>query len=254
VRFPSKTQPARFFVMTAAVSAIGLLTLAVLGTGAGATRAREAALPLDHFTCYPATFGSFNARKVRLADQFGKSVAVVSQPLRLCSPASKNGQALVNPRAHLVCYPIKRTPQFQARKVLVKNQFGSQTMTVVRPETLCVPSSKATTGTPGPIPTRLDHYTCYTVDPGGTFKQRVVKLADQFGTSRDTVVTPVSLCAPTRKRGSALVQPRLHLTCYRIKSATKARRVVTRNQFGLLKALPTIRQLLCVPSTKTLQP
>jgi hypothetical protein len=253
VRFPSKTPPARFLEMTAALSATGMLALAVLGSGARATQAREAALPLDHFTCYPATFGIFKVRKVGLADQFGKSVAVVSQPLRLCSPVSKNGQALVNPRAHLVCYPITRTPQFQVRKVLVKNQFGSQAMTVVRPETLCLPSSKATTGTPGPVPTTLDHYTCYTVDPSGTFTQRVVKLADQFGTSRDTVLTPVSLCAPTRKRGSVLVHARLHLTCYRIKSVTRARRVVIRNQFGLLKGLPTLRQLLCLPSTKTVQ-
>jgi len=254
VRFLSNTPPGRFFAMTAALSATGMLTLAVLGTGARATQARQAALPLDHFTCYQATFSSFQVRKVGLADQFGKSVAVVSQPLRLCSPVSKNGQALVSPRAHLVCYPIKLTPQFQARKVLVKNQFGSQTMTVARPETLCVPSSKATTGTPGPIPTKLDHYSCYAVDPSGTFKSRVVKLADQFGTSKDTVVTPVSLCAPTRKRGSVLVNARLHLTCYRIKSATKARRVVIRNQFGILKSLPTLRQLLCLPSTKTVQP
>jgi hypothetical protein len=239
--------------MTAALSAIGLSMPAVLDNGANASQARAAALPLDHFTCYPATFGSFNARKVGLADQFGKSVAVVSQPLRLCSPVSKNAQALVNPRAHLVCYPIKRTPQFQARKVLVKNQFGSQAMTVVRPETLCVPSSKATTGSPGPIPTTLDHFTCYTVDPNGTFQRRVVKLADQFGTSRDTVIGPVTLCAPTRKRGSVLVHARLHLTCYRIKSTTKARRVVIRNQFGILKGVPTLRQLLCLPSTKTVQ-
>jgi hypothetical protein len=161
---------------------------------------------------------------------------------------------MINPRAHLVCYPITVSLQFTPRTVLVKNQFGSMTMTVVRPETLCLPSPKATTGAPGRVPTKLDHYTCYTIDPHGTFQSRVVKLDDQFGTSRDTVVTPVRLCAPTRKNASPLIRPRRYLVCYQIKSARKGWRIAGRNQFGLLKGLPGLRQLLCVPSTKTLQP
>jgi hypothetical protein len=230
------------------------LVVAMLGRTAGATQASPAPLPLDHYACYPSTFGTFKTRRATLADQFGKRTAVIRQPVRLCTPAKKNGQAMINPRAHLVCYPITVSPLFTPRRVVVKNQFGSMTLSVTRPETLCLPSSKTTTGAPGSVPTKLDHYTCYTIDPHGAFKRRVVSLADQFGTSRDTVVTPVRLCAPTRKNASALIKPRLHLVCYQIKSARKGRRVTIRNQFGLLKGLPGLRQLLCVPSTKTLQP
>jgi hypothetical protein len=238
--------------MAATISMAGML-FATLGRTAASTQAGPAALPLDHYACYPSTFGAFKTRRASLADQFGKRTAVVRQPVRLCTPARKNGQAMINPRAHLVCYPITVSPQFTPRTVLVKNQFGSMTLTVVRPETLCLPSSKATTGAPGQVPTKLDHYTCYTIDPHGTFKRRVVSLADQFGTSRDTVVTPVRLCAPTRKNASPLIRPRLHLVCYQIKSVRKGRRVTIRNQFGLLKGLPGLRQLLCVPSTKTIR-
>jgi hypothetical protein len=254
VTFVSETASRRLFALAAAIAAVALPALIALGVGVPEATSRQAALPVDHFACYPATFGASKARKVGLADQFGKTVALVRQPLRICSPTSKNGSGLINPRAHLVCYPIAFSTQFQARKVIVKNQFGSQPMTVLRPETLCVPSSKATSGAPGPIPTKLDHYTCYVVDPSGPFQSRIVKLADQFGSSRDTALKAVRLCAPTRKRGSTLIQPRVHLTCYQLKSATKAKRVATRNQFGVLKALPTLRQLLCAPSTKIVQP
>jgi hypothetical protein len=240
--------------MAVALSMAAILVLATFGGNAAATRAKFAALPLDHYACYPSTFGAFKTRRATLADQFGKRAAVIRQPVRLCTPVRKNGLALINPRAHLVCYPITVSPQFTPRTVVVKNQFGSMTLTVARPETLCLPSSKATTGAPGPVPRKLDHYTCYTIDPHGTFKSRVVKLADQFGTSSDTVVTPVRLCAPTRKNASPLIRPRLHLVCYQIRSARKGRRVTVRNQFGLLKGLPGLRQQLCVPSTKTLQP
>ncbi len=237
-----------FVAFTAVVLATVVLFAALDRGGVHA-----APVPLDHYACYPTIFSTFKTRKVTLADQFGKGSAVVSQPAGLCTPARKNGSVLVNPRAHLVCYPIRVTPQPKPRTVFVRNQFGSLKLLVVHPETLCVPSSKSTTGTPAAVPKNLDHYTCYTIDPESKFQSRVVKLADQFGTSRDTVVTPARLCAPTRKNGSPLIRPRLHLMCYQIKSPTKGRRVAVRNQFGLARGLPGLRQRLCVPSTKTVQ-
>src|SRR5262245_6281843 len=236
------------------LSIASTLVFATFGTTSTSTRARPSALNLDHYACYTSTSGAFKTRKVKLADQFGSGSAVVSKPVRLCAPASKNGSAVINRRAHLVCYPIRFSPQPGQHRVLVKNQFGPQTMTVIQPETLCLPSSKATTGAPAATPTNLDHYTCYTIDPGGAFQSRAVKVADQFGKSSDTVIRPVRLCAPAKKNGSKLIKPRPHLVCYQIRSAGKGRRVTFRNQFGLLKGLPGLRQWLCVPSTKTLQP
>lgn len=43
---------------------------------------------------------------------------------------------------HFLCYKVKPHKQFKQRDVIVDNQFGKQTFTVVRPDTLCVPSTK----------------------------------------------------------------------------------------------------------------
>jgi hypothetical protein len=44
---------------------------------------------------------------------------------------------------HFVCYRIRRTESdIEGQEVIVNNQFGEQRLTIGKPETLCVPSSK----------------------------------------------------------------------------------------------------------------
>jgi hypothetical protein len=69
-------------------------------------------------------------------------VVVVEEPEYLCSPASKNGSPILNPARHLVCYELGGVDPFTARRASLRDQFGVQTFTVVRPTKLCVPSRK----------------------------------------------------------------------------------------------------------------
>lgn len=237
----------------------GVLLVSMLALGAGLARspaapAADAQLALDHYACYLARFSSFTKRQVRLDDQFGKQTVVVIEPERACAPVDKNGQGIRDKRAHLTCYTIK-AGSFTPRQVTVKNQFARQAMVVARPLRLCAPSAKSLRGSPGRPPTSLDHFTCYAVDPSGAFRQRTVLLTDQFGRAKAAVLRARTLCAPTMKGRTRILQPRLHLTCYEIKSgAVKTRTVLLRSQFGLLKAAPGRRVELCAPSTKSGRP
>jgi hypothetical protein len=92
---------------------------------------------------------AFARRTVALADQLGQPRTYeVVKPVRLCSPADKNGEAPgaeAHPE-HLVCYQVKATPG-QAKHAPVPglhlaNQFGPQRVDTTRGEELCVPSQK----------------------------------------------------------------------------------------------------------------
>jgi len=231
----------------------GALALAATLLFAAQTTARVEQFPVSHFACYPAQFTGGKHPLVKLKNQFGNATAYVGTPQRLCAPARKNTSGIVNPKAHLACYSLTHyTTTAKNHVVSSKNQFGTQQMTVVvnPPQYLCAPSSKAPVGAvPGAVPTVLDHYLCYAVDPG-TFKQINVKVGDQFNTSTDTVVGARTLCVPTSKNGSHLVEPKVHLLCYLVKSASHAHAVVIRNQFGIQNGSAGQRDRLCVPSTK----
>lgn len=43
---------------------------------------------------------------------------------------------------HFLCYKVRAHRVFKKRDVLVRNQFGEKTFTVLTPDTLCVPSTK----------------------------------------------------------------------------------------------------------------
>jgi hypothetical protein len=235
------------------------MLVGLCASGSGKSQPTAAALRLalgvDHFSCYATKFSAFKTRTAKLRNQFGTISILVGQPLRLCAPADKNGSGILHKEAHLTCYSLPRVDApLASRRVEVRNQFGVQQMTVSLnpPESLCLPSAKTIAGAAGPVPKQLDHYLCYRVDPSGTFRARKVKLSDQFGGATDVVVTARTLCAPTSKNGARILQPRIHLTCYLLKSARKGRTVALRNQFGQLKAAVGLRNLLCVPSTKRL--
>ena len=205
----------------------------------------------DHFKCYRARITPFARRTVTLVDQFVASTASVVRPLRLCNPADKNGGGIADPTAHLMCYQI-REAAFTRRSVLVRNQFGDQTLTVVRPESLCNPAEK--NGAASQL--GINHYKCYRV-AGAGFAQRTVSVGDQFETGTVTLLTPRLLCNPVDKNGEGIVDPAAHLTCYTIKPGTPftPRDVDVVDQFAeqdltILRGECRKRSLLCVPSEK----
>ena len=231
---------------------VGALAL-VAAQGARAGAGVSTAFPVDHYACYPAHLAGGKRPQVTLKNQFGSGVATPATPATLCAPADKNGGGIINKSSHLTCFTLTGVQWPSGfRHVSISNQFGvGQKMTVtLNPVSLCAPSSKVGVGVaPPPVPTKPDHYLCFPVD-AGSFAPRQVSLADQFGTSTDTVVAARTLCVPTSKNGSPFVQPKVHLLCYALKSTTVGHAVVVRNQFGILNGAIGKRSSLCVPSLK----
>jgi hypothetical protein len=102
---------------------------------------------LDHYACYTVRpEGNPPHPGVVLSDQFGRLQGEVVQPMFLCNPAEKlmdnrpTGHIL-NPRDHLMCYVIK-AGGFQPHKAQIHNQFETTVVEAVRPELLCLPSTK----------------------------------------------------------------------------------------------------------------
>ena len=98
----------------------------------------------EHFNCYkvdertvlPTIF-------VSLVDQFtAEEDVLLRKPRELCVPVDKNGEGIVNPEDHLVCYQVFSKERVD-RQVLVINQFGEQELRVKwKVKRLCVPSKK----------------------------------------------------------------------------------------------------------------
>ena len=105
---------------------------------------------LDHFLCYKAKSAKrepkFERLDVDLEDQFGLTVKTVKKPRFLCTPVAKDGEPVINPAGHLVCYEVKGHDEFEKRNVLVFNQFEDEVegriLTIKKPKILCVPSTK----------------------------------------------------------------------------------------------------------------
>jgi subtilisin family serine protease len=182
---------------------------------------------LDHFKCYEVKGEGFKPRPVVvLSDQFHEERVALGKPDVLCNPVDKRHgdvhEDIDDPSAHLTCYRIRDagegdSAKFSSREVEVENQFGSQTLELKRPRTLCGPSSKSVLGQdPGPPPEVLDHFKCYKAKGKRLSPRPTVVLTDQFGTDEATVGKPVLFCTPVNKNDEGIQQPDRHLVCYKI--------------------------------------
>jgi hypothetical protein len=105
---------------------------------------------LDHYLCYDVRTESprFSSETLGLTDQFHSETARIDRAREHCNPVEKrrDGRApepIKRPEEHLVCYRIVTTsPLFTARDVFTLDQFGPETLRVVAPRRLCVPSEK----------------------------------------------------------------------------------------------------------------
>jgi hypothetical protein len=209
---------------------------------------------LDHFRCYGTRQPSktkFASRSVNLTDQFGSATVTVRKPLRFCNPVDKNGGGVNDPTAHLLCYKLDKSP-FTQREVLVRNQFGDQTLKVKSAESLCVPAEK--NGVTSEL--AVDHFECYRARGKG-FAVRDATLADQFETAPVRVVKPRLLCNPVDKNGEGIESPEAHLTCYATRRSTPftKQEITADDQFSESDGTPlrlAVRKssFLCVPSEK----
>jgi hypothetical protein len=220
---------------------------------------RPASARLEHFACYSTDRGKgFRPRTVTLTDQFGRRKAKVGPGFSLCNPARKNEEAAVaNTRDHLRCYVTNRGRSVQVT-VLLRNQFGPFRADVLRPDSLCVPSTKQLVRRGSPAPSsgrfRADHFQCYRIKPAGTFKRHAVTMRDQFGSWRTKIGVPVGICVPVRKDKTPVNDPVTHLACYRAAPAKPLeRKVRIRNQFGAEVTRTFEAESVCVPSLKVVR-
>ena len=219
---------------------------------------------VDHLKCYRTRRNTaFFPNGVNLVDQFEDVNMTVLRPYRLCNPVDKNDEGIVDPTEHQMCYQIRDTvaqPRFRRRNVLVENQFGKQYLSVIRPETLCVPAEK------DGIASDLngDRMKCYRVAQtvgARDFEPVDVTLKDQFESKDTTVLKPILLCTPTSLDGSEITSPTCHQVCYRIADVLGQPEfapidVTVKDEFNNLTVdafRGVCRQisLLCVPSLKT---
>lgn len=195
---------------------------------------------------------AFTTKTVTAQDQFGTLALSVRFPHRLCAPADKNGEGILNPTEHLTGYNAK-APFTKQRNQTVVDQFGTQQLDVVRASLFMVPTAKNGVAITPPVG---DHFTCYKVRRSrgaAKFTPRTVSVVDQFETVSETLVKPVLLCAPSSKNGEDPTAPAHpnHLLCYKIKTTPFGSVDVSLgNQFGPDQRTLIHRRELCVPALK----
>lgn len=116
-----------------------------LALAAGAQQAGAGGSPpADAFKCYPLTGKKLNPQPlVSLDDQFEVDQARVIEPDLICNPANL-GSGILDSSRHYACFTIRGLKALGAPvKVRVTNIFGTQDLTVRKPETLlCTVSDK----------------------------------------------------------------------------------------------------------------
>jgi len=240
---------------------------------------------LDHFNCYLAK-GPVQPQMALLRDQFDRATGRIEvvKDLRMalfCNPVEKTlttGQStpIRYPLDHLALYRIPPEPMVP-RLVIVRNQFGLQTIVTRRAIMLAVPSGKSqiTATTPPqlpPIPGKeLDHFKCY--GASGQALNVAVSLKDQFLSYTTKLFEPILFCNPVTKvvvfpgnvnangapafsnaEITPIGNPTAHLTCYTQVPRDFQAVVFYNNQFVVPGTLPTVAiqdaEILCVPSLK----
>ena len=99
------------------------------------------AAPIDHYKCYRVKGARTRLRGVTLATQFGPITVDVKRPLHLCTPADKEGEGVIDPVRHLMCYQVRAVPQ-TPQTVTTNNQFQIDTFDIFGIRELCVPAFK----------------------------------------------------------------------------------------------------------------
>jgi hypothetical protein len=84
--------------------------------------------------------------------------------------------------------------------VVLRDQFGSETVRVQRLSRLCNPVEKRRAGRPAePIPHPTEHLACYQIREPASFEPVNVFTNDQFGPEPLELTKPSRLCVPSQK-------------------------------------------------------
>ena len=210
---------------------------------------------INHFNIYADLIRPTLGTTVTLRDQFGEDNHLVQNLEWFGVPVDKNGEGIIDTRAHLTWWRISPGDNFGPRRVVVQNQFGDQTLDVGVPSYLLNPALKNSTGQE-PLPDDThDHYKCYDAIPDQQLSLSV-SLLDQYGLDLDVVLFAQFLCNPAEKETADGVvhpinKPQEHLVCYRIESFDPSPvPALATDQFGVWQMELQARYMLCVPSLK----
>jgi hypothetical protein len=240
---------------------------------------------LDHFLCYQTVHTGHDVPgfRVFLKDQFDTQGRLFStlQQVAFCNPATKTllpssqgeeegeGQPeqtpIAHPDHHLTLFLGGEEVHDPPRpSVVVTNQFSPNGMRLQLGArvSLFLPTEKITPH-PHPMPTDLDHFKCHEVRDAAA-PGRTVDLKDELEVPyTNLTVGPVKLlCNPTAKDGypgdphvpGARVQhPESHLVCYELSRPVEAS-FTGRHQIGAVSVVATRLSMLCLPSTKQVEP
>jgi hypothetical protein len=158
-----------------------------------------------HLKCYAIRAEPFDPRSVVVRNQFGDQVLAVGRPETLCVPSTKRllrGPGRTLPAGapgqlsdHFACY--QATGASPQRTVRLADQFHVERVRVLRPVSLCLPARKNEERLLHP----LHHLACYTIEDvrPRPFRERVVRVTNQFGREVLRVVRPRTLCVPSLK-------------------------------------------------------
>jgi hypothetical protein len=231
-----------------------LAAAALLILTGSAASAQDNPFRTDHFKCYRLEQATqVIPAPVRLLDQWGILQAVVGNIVRLCNPTRKFHDGAVtpiqNPDDHLTLHQLGPQPlPLVNRRVLIRNQFGVQTLITHRARVLAVPTQKSPHGPPQ----NTDHFNCYAAE--GQPLNVPVGLQDQFFGSRHELAQPVLFCNPAQKWHEGNVtpigNPQDHLTCYRMTPQPFTEQRGIRNQFGEFRIETAVADMACVPTLK----
>jgi len=172
------------------------------------------------------------------------------------NPASKNGEPMHDPRAHLAWYRGVVAPPDRNRFLEAENQFGKFRLQIGQALALLVPTEKLERGSG--YAEDLDHYKVYVVIEGDTAPALSIKLVDQFGASEARLGRPRFFAVPVAKRHDDAIfrvhNERAHLVIFEITPRTIERRLSLSNQFGRATTSVLRSHLLAAPSLKRWRP
>jgi hypothetical protein len=203
---------------------------------------------LDHYKCYLASGADVDIG-IFLQDQFQQSTALVGTPGLFCTPAAKNGEAILDPVTHLTCYDIQG-PASAPGQIPILNQFlsAADVLQLSAPDKLCVPSTKQV------VQPEPDHYQTYPISAATAPNGPIVQIDDQFGTQTTDLGRSIRFLVPVDKNDEGITDPISHLTCYDIVDGASAPPVISTNQFGAQPLTLGDPDSLCVPTEKLITP
>ena len=205
-------------------------------------------ISIDHYKCYFASGASVDIG-VTLQDQFDQTSAIVLNPRLFCTPASKNGEPILDPITHVTCYDTT-PPGISPGPIPILNQFlpAPDQLLLTEADMLCAPSTKQI-AVPEP-----DHFQSYPTTLGIGSDGPIVQITDQFGSQTTDLREPNRFLVPVDKNGEGIGDPISHLTCYQITDGDAGPQVISTNQFGVQPLTLGVPDSLCVPTEKLISP